>query len=396
MTKPAKLWRFDALDTWFFREPRPADSAGGREFECIFPPPARTVAGAVRTLLGEHAGADWRSSDWKTNNRDVLGRLELRGPYLALNGERLYPVPRLWLAQRSHDGSRMESLARLVLDDEPVETDLGRVYLPGLETPEARDAKPIERVWVRREQFERLLAGKLGDSLEMVTADELFAFESRVGIERSHGTHAAVEEMLYAFGHVRPRPGTGIEVEVGGLNDDEHPKNGTVRFGAEGRLAAMSLRECSAKVHSPPPPVDAGDQRRLLIVFLTHADFGGHWMPAKTLLEGTDEKGARVWRGAIGVRVNGEPNSVKLTLRSAVIGKPVREGGWNMGAAKEKDDGKDKDKDPIGSRKLMSLVPAGSCWFCETDDPDAVRKLHGAKIGFGHELGRGEIAVGYW
>lgn len=393
MTKTAKLWRFEALDTWFFREPRPADSAGGREFECIFPPPARTLAGAVRALLGERAGADWRSSEWMTNNRGALGRLELRGPYLALNGERLYPVPRLWLAQRGHDGSTMGGFSRLVLDGEPVETDLGRVYLPRLENPEVRDAKPIERVWVRREQFEMLLAGNLDGLLGTVAADELFGFESRVGIERSHSTHAAVEEMLYAFGHVRPRSGTGIEVEVGGLNDDEHPKNGTVRFGAEGRLAAMSRHECSPPVRLPQPPADAGKRRRLLIVFLTHADFGGSWLPAKTLLEGTDEKGARVWRGAIGVRVNSEPNSVKLTLCSAVIGKPVREGGWSLGA---EINNKKKRENRTGSRALASLVPAGSCWFCETDDPDAARKLHGAQIGFGRELGRGEIAVGYW
>ena len=52
-------WRFDPLDTWFFREARGFETSGHNELSSLFPPPARTVAGALRTLIGEQQGADW-------------------------------------------------------------------------------------------------------------------------------------------------------------------------------------------------------------------------------------------------------------------------------------------------------------------------------------------------
>ena len=54
-----KTWRFNAFDTWFFRESRPMDSIGGSELASLFPPPATTLAGAVRTAIGEHLRVDW-------------------------------------------------------------------------------------------------------------------------------------------------------------------------------------------------------------------------------------------------------------------------------------------------------------------------------------------------
>ena len=41
-----------AYDTWFFREFRPHDAVGASELSSLFPPPIRTLAGALRTLIG--------------------------------------------------------------------------------------------------------------------------------------------------------------------------------------------------------------------------------------------------------------------------------------------------------------------------------------------------------
>jgi CRISPR-associated protein Cmr3 len=57
-----QTWRFDPWDTWFFKAAEPWDSPGARGAKSVFPPPARTVAGAVRHVYGEHAGVDW--SGW--------------------------------------------------------------------------------------------------------------------------------------------------------------------------------------------------------------------------------------------------------------------------------------------------------------------------------------------
>ncbi|TVR63993.1 MAG: hypothetical protein EA420_06115 [Candidatus Competibacteraceae bacterium] len=103
-----KQWRFDALDSWFFREARAFDTSGGNELVSLFPPPARTVAGAVRTLIGEMHEVDWErfalegeSADLKRmiGVGDDLGQVNMTGPYPLWEGKRLYPVPLHLLAQ---------------------------------------------------------------------------------------------------------------------------------------------------------------------------------------------------------------------------------------------------------------------------------------------------------
>ena len=49
----AKAWRFDPLDTWFFREARPFGAATGGELSSVFPPPAHTVAADLELLNGQ-------------------------------------------------------------------------------------------------------------------------------------------------------------------------------------------------------------------------------------------------------------------------------------------------------------------------------------------------------
>ena len=57
----ARSWRFAAFDSWFFRESRPFDSIGGAQLASHFPPPSRTLAGAVRTSIGDFCGCQLAS-----------------------------------------------------------------------------------------------------------------------------------------------------------------------------------------------------------------------------------------------------------------------------------------------------------------------------------------------
>jgi CRISPR-associated protein Cmr3 len=88
---------FNAIDTLFFRESRPMESQG--ELQSVFPPPIRTLAGAVRTLIGEQAGVVWSEFNEAhpvskvIGYGDNLGVLTLEGAWLTLSGERLFPSP---------------------------------------------------------------------------------------------------------------------------------------------------------------------------------------------------------------------------------------------------------------------------------------------------------------
>src|SRR3990167_7397932 len=118
----ASTLSFQALDTLFFRESRPFEAIGGSELSSLFPPPPRTLMGAVRTAIGDALGADWNLfGDAKENYTlpdgrklydligygDKLGGLSLHGIWLTLNGERLYPAP-LFLLQHGEEYKRLK------------------------------------------------------------------------------------------------------------------------------------------------------------------------------------------------------------------------------------------------------------------------------------------------
>ena len=50
---------FRAIDTWMFKEARPMDGFGGSELSSTFPPPVRTLLGALRAQIGEAQKVDW-------------------------------------------------------------------------------------------------------------------------------------------------------------------------------------------------------------------------------------------------------------------------------------------------------------------------------------------------
>ena len=69
-----KTLRFIAIDTLFFRESRPFETFGGIELASLFPPPPRTVAGAIRSAIGEALGADWPAFHANPAARRLINR----------------------------------------------------------------------------------------------------------------------------------------------------------------------------------------------------------------------------------------------------------------------------------------------------------------------------------
>jgi len=396
---PYTTWRFHALDTWFFREARPFDTIGSPELSSHFPPPAPTVAGAVKTLIGRQAGIDWRHFKPKIEDERfaLLGKLRLRGPFLCRDGEPLFAAPLFLLAKRepaagtekpfrqtAAEKSSELLLRRLQIGD-PVKTDLGTVRLPELPA-EARKIggfKPLENAWLTAAGLKAVLDGDKPKPEDVFQADKLFSSESRLGIGRDNRTGAARadEGLLYQTRHVRPHDGVSLIVGVGveGEAPEFCPKPGPVRFGGEGRLA---LAEAGG-----PDPLDAlkapepnGDTHGLILILLTPADLDNCWrLPKSKSPQSSERSGGKtkVWNCEIG--------GVELRVHSAVLGKPRREGGWHLAERKP--------------RRMENFVPAGSAWYCTVANmalKDAVAKLHGKQIGDGQQLGRGLIAVGLW
>lgn len=364
---------FNATDTLFFRESRPMESMG--ELQSVFPPPMRTLAGAIRTLIGETNGVNWQDYERNPQNpvrqiigySDDLGALRFEGAWLACGGERLYPAP-LHLLKKD------DKLHRLELDHNGIWCDLGKkVRLPKLpDDDEAKGSKPLENTWLTRAGFESVLNGNKPTIDQLKTAKDLFERESRLGIARDNATRSVQEGMLYQTQHIRPHADLSIEVDVTGL-PDTMPQNAIIRVGGEGRSASISVKQANNAL----PKGKAGKGKAdtgIALYLLTPLN-----MPQGTYLGFTCEERDThtVWTGTL--------NGIALELHGAVTGKALREGGWDMA-----------NRQP---RAVTSLIPAGSVFFCKIINGDtaaAINALHNQHIGTLTAYGYGHLAVGVW
>jgi CRISPR-associated protein Cmr3 len=374
------LWCFSAVDTWFFRESRPMESIGGAQLQSVFPPPARTLIGAIRTAIGQAHGVNWHNYPHEREHQTLhqwigdgqhLGRLSFQGPMVWQGGERLYPAP-LVLLQSGED------FTRLAPSQAVTDCDLGKVQLPKKQSPELQGAKPLEGAWLTEAGFAAVLKGGHPSKQQVVKADALFHKEERLGIGRNNATRTTGDGLLYQTEHVRPQQDVTIGMCVQGLqaSDDDGlhvPASGMARLGAEGRLAHWQRQRPRPAVSAPA----SASSGKCLLVLVTHARFNQGWLPdgfeKTTTPKTTTSDGQTVWEGVL--------HGVRLRLLCAVVGKPVREGGWDVATRRP--------------RAVESLTPAGSCYFCEVIEGQA-QTLHGSHIGQDTAYGRGELAVGVW
>ena len=403
-----QTWRFEPWDTWFFKAAEPWDAPGARGVESSFPPPARTVAGAIRHAMGERMGVDWnalapagggtsvrarrlgaRAPD--TSAEAAFERMRMMGPYVQRNGERLYPTPEAWILGEDRAGK--PALAWLDPDRvSPVKTDLGCVILPqsgaGL-----RHMESVSGTWITTKGMSEFLRGAIVDCKELVRLEDIVAKEPRIGVEINNKTRTAEDARLFNTVHARLRDGVEIAARVSGFSGG--PAHGNVHFGGEGRMAsfhAVDETSDAPGARCTPDPAKK-DNRSITITFVTAAAFGGDWRDSDSQwipnwVHKTDSGGNDGW-------VLNLLNDITVRVECACVPKYTYEGGHDVASGQD--------------RPVRALLPAGSVWFCEVlewrrkdcdptqfDLNDLINRLHGKQLGSERELGRGEIAVGFW
>lgn len=389
----AQTWVFQALDTLFFRESRPMDSIGNAELSSLFPPSARTMIGAIRSVLGESRGVDWQAYRQKKQEHalaqimgygDELGPLQFGGVWLHKNGERLYPAP-LNIMRQKKQGEEKDRLFFMTIGDEPVHTDLGRIRLPLLQKGEI-GSKPLENIWLPESEFIKILCGEMPDLARCVSllpqsvipanGGHLLVEEARVGIARDNSQRTAIKGQLYQTRHIRLAKDVSLCMDVTGLSNEHKPDNNYLtRLGGEGRLASIRIEATPDFIKCPKSADHAAGIALYLLTPLVIENPAESWqpLPGFTLAE---KDGQTVWQGTL--------DGIPLTLHTAITGKAQREGGWDL-----------QKHQP---RPVKSYIPAGSVFYCtgESDLKTIIEKLHGLQIGEEQKLGRGKIAAGLW
>ena len=355
MSTTPLICHFEAIDTWFFREARPHGSVGNSELGSVFPPPVRTLVGALRTLIGDawfkRHGGNWHGF---ANNKalqaiigmgDDLGSLRCSGPFLSLNGERLYSAPANLMVKES-EGKKHYFLLDL---GSPVQCDLGSVYLPSFPSKVAGlnefvGSKPAEQCWLSSAGWQQVLQGQAPQAIDVISKEQLFDEEARLGIGRDNARKSVQEGLLYQTRHLRLRPGVSVQLHLDGLQDASLlPTQTTLRLGGEGRMASLHIE--ASRANPACPSVKIPPQAKAFALYALTAAPCAEALPAgiPSGFQPVQHNGADVWEGEVGQQ--------RLRILSACCTRVLREGGWDMANHQ--------------ARPVQSLLAAGSVLYVQ-------------------------------
>ena len=271
----------EPLDVLFFRDGRPFDAApratGGL-------PTPQTLAGALRTWLFVRLGGDVGAlaadvrkgvsfadaAAGQGTGPAAVGRLGIRGPWFAMDGERLVSTPAT--IERDCNGG----LHRL--------DPLGDV-LPGWRRPDglrplwrrSRGSAKPRGGYLRASGLRRFVDGTIPRDDDIVDADALFAYEDRVGINVDARTGTVGDEMIYAVRMMRLRPGVTLSVDlVGAPGDLDRCPAGDDILALGGESRRVIVRRAASAWRWPTGTAEQGTGR--LVLLTTPAPIGG-WRP---------------------------------------------------------------------------------------------------------------------
>jgi len=408
-----RTYALSPIDAWFFRDGRPYNASESNQTDVVslFPPPATTLVGAIRAGLARSTREWDGASDWSSNpilaevlgkNFDDLGKLSFRGPYLLREEdgktELLYPMPLHVLGKPTKaEGSNepvWQPQCLLTPDSKAtgcdLSSDLDDVRLPipsAIRSPrfaENRNSlKEPSSHWVTAEGMQCILKGQLPPEPREIDgimvphvfeSRDLWCHEIRVALERCENTRTTKKEgALYSPRFVRLKPGVSLVLSVTGLPTGWAVPN-LMPLGGENRLA--DCRSCDTLQLPDLTTISAVD---------SHLKTNGSKPVAVTLLTPLlpPDAGNR-HSGRVAVPEPGQPffGCEGTKVISACVGKPQTLGGWDS-----------LNRRPLD---LRPVLPAGSTWFLEVDDP--VRFAQRATGGFGikRQYGFGQVALGVW
>jgi CRISPR-associated protein Cmr3 len=337
--------RLDPLDTLFFRDGRPFDTAtratGGL-------PQPQTLAGAIRTALLAQSGfdlmalqAERQGKKSQENDRDLLQRLgaprwildlRFRGPWPALANrdtiEPLLPVP----ASLFHDLEK-----GIWHRAEPL-----KGKLPGWQ--EQDDLRPLWRRqgsdakhpggFLSGRGINAFLAGNMPSEEDWFGTEEVYRFDHRTGIEINPQSLTAAEGRIY-----------GISL----LSLCQEIERGGVYGGSRVCLYAEILNDERSDFNIPSPLPLGGEGRYVEV--RKHPAW--NWTPAQA-------RERNAWLLATPAFLPGRrslPDVSPAKLVAAASGSPVAFSGWDVARG--------------GPKPTRFAVPAGSVYFVEGNfDPN--------------------------
>ena len=285
----------EPLDVLFLRGNKLFGDPGSHG-ESLVPPWPSVAAGALRSLMLAADGVDIAAFALGRLQHATLGTPAAPGAF-ALTG--------FDLARRNPAG-QVETLHALPADllvteagntDTDTDTDtnananaspqLTRLQpqppAPGLASSaplalwpvlaQAERRKPVAGHWLTQAGWATYLKGQTPAASQLVPAKALWRLDARIGIGLDSATRSVADGQLFTAQAVAFQPGVGFLASVRG---GEPPRTGVLRFGGDGRGAALT-----AVQHTAPQPDWEAISRagRCRIVLTTPGLFAKGWLP---------------------------------------------------------------------------------------------------------------------
>ncbi|MDY0331673.1 MAG: type III-B CRISPR module-associated protein Cmr3 [Thiomonas sp.] len=147
---------------------------------------------------------------------------------------------------------------------------------------ETTRAKPTSGYWLTQAGFERYLNGKPPAPEHLLKSSELWRMDERVGVGLSVEQRRADDGKLFSLQAIAFKPGVGF---LAGISGATPPESGLLRFGGDGRGAAIRAIE-----HRPPALDYAAmaQAQRCRLVLTTPGLFRQGWLPNGITPTGND------------------------------------------------------------------------------------------------------------
>ena len=385
-------------DVLLFRDGRPFSAGEGHRAKSVFPPYPNTIQGAIRSkVLAERCGNYQQYRDGCLNCSkqtnctipDEIGRpsQDERGNYGAMHLKAAlvakyydselttyFPVPadvvQVKNKNKTTDKPELRFLQPLK-NNLPGQNDFSCPLLP-LWTSENTPVEAAQGYLCHQDLGSYLLSEK--PNCIIITADELYKFESRLGIEVDNIRQATEEGKLYQTEFVRCLENIGLYIEVEGIKQLSlaAQEGGLIAIGGENRTASyINVYKINWDNFDDQLIEKLNKSFRFKLYLATPTIFRQGWLPK--------------WINS--QNFQGEYKGIKVTLKAAAISRYQTIGGWDVAYNRPK--------------PTYRAVSAGSVYYFETKaNPEEILDAfhwqnladdeQNAQIGFGLSL------VGTW
>lgn len=235
---------FTPQDTLFFRGAEPAVMGESHTASMIFPPPAHTIAGALRTAVLVQHDIDYKQYNagvLPTGQEDVISVIgksgeespfSILGPFFHGHGKIWVPCPYIWFAEKKDKQGKAFKKIKIHISKPVGKTALLKTAaMENLYWAKGRQLESLGGSWVCLDEL-----CIPSEEKTIIKNDDFFTSENHTGIalDVNNSRRTVRKSHLYSFIHARLHE--GVSLAFGVTQKLPLPERGVLKLGAEQRF----------------------------------------------------------------------------------------------------------------------------------------------------------------